>query len=55
MNKCETCWNSRVIISENGRHVVCDLPFQQGIACIQGRKEYYVKAPNYRDMRGDKE
>ncbi len=42
MNKCETCLNSRPIISENGLHSVCCLSSKKAVDCIINKKDYYV-------------
>ena len=46
--KCETCLNSRVIISENGCHSVCCLSQKKAVDCITKRKDYYVENPSTR-------
>ena len=32
--RCDTCLNSRVIISENGYHSVCCLSDKEAVACV---------------------
>ena len=44
--KCETCLNSRGIISENGWHYICCLSNQKAIDCIANKKDYYITIVN---------
>lgn len=39
---CDTCLNSRPIISENGMHNVCCLSYKAARDCILGKKDRYV-------------
>lgn len=43
--ECNTCFNKRPIISENGIHYVCCLSSRKAIACMTGREDKYVKNP----------
>lgn len=45
MSKCDNCLNSRTIISENGRHSICNLPDKQAIECLMGKKDKQIKRP----------
>lgn len=40
--KCDTCLNSRPIISENGVHAGCTLPPMDAVNCMVGREDNYV-------------
>ena len=40
--KCDTCLNSRYIISENGVHSACILPPKRAIDCMLEKKNEYV-------------
>lgn len=40
--KCETCLNSRFIISENGCYTTCGLSLPKAIECIMGIKDNYI-------------
>ena len=44
--KCDTCLNSRPIVSENGTHNCCCLSSRKAVECIAGQKDHYktVKA-----------
>lgn len=42
--KCETCLNSRPIISENGIHYVCCLSDKKAVRCMFGMEDRYVGA-----------
>ena len=43
MEKCQTCFNSRAIISENGLHYICSLSTMKAVNCITKTKDYYIK------------
>lgn len=40
--KCDTCLNSRVIISENGCHAACTLSSVKATECMVGIKDNYM-------------
>lgn len=40
--KCESCKNSRLIVSENGWKRVCNLSQVEEMLCITGRVKYYL-------------
>lgn len=42
LNKCNTCINSRGIISENGLHYICSLSSHKAIECMFDEKNYYI-------------
>lgn len=42
--KCESCLNSRIEVSENGYHYVCCLPALRATECTVGLVNYYVSA-----------
>ena len=41
--KCDTCLNSRPVLSENGWHNVCTLPPMDAVNCMAGREDDYVE------------
>ena len=45
MRKCDTCLNSRPIISENGIHYVCTLSESKLFNCLIGRTDEYEQRP----------
>lgn len=47
-HRCDTCLNSRVIISENGYHSICCLSQKKAVDCITKQKDYYAKNPSTR-------
>ena len=51
-SKCETCLNSRTVVSENGYHPLCVLHWKKAAQCIGGTKDYYVKHPMFEDKDG---
>ena len=42
MMKCDSCLNSRTVVSENGRHPVCCLSEKQAMNCLMGKDDKYV-------------
>ena len=40
--KCETCLNSRLVVSENGDHWFCTLPPIDAVNCMTGIEDDYV-------------
>jgi len=40
--KCDTCLNSRRIVSENGIKSVCVLSDKEAVDCLIGKKDLYV-------------
>lgn len=40
-DKCESCFNSKLIISENGYHYECALWSKKATDCITGKKDHY--------------
>lgn len=42
-NRCNSCLNSRLIISENGFHYVCRLNKRQYFRCITGVEDWSVR------------
>ena len=44
--RCDTCLNSRVIISGNGYHSVCCLSQKNAVDCITKQKDYYAENPH---------
>lgn len=40
--KCDTCLNSRVVISENGCHAACTLSSVKATECMVGIKDNYM-------------
>ena len=39
LNKCDRCFNHRLILSENGYHYGCTLPDKQAVLCRIGEKD----------------
>lgn len=39
--KCDTCINSRTIVSENGYHSICTLSSKAAINCMTGKTDSY--------------
>ena len=42
MNKCDKCLNTRIIVSENGRHRICCLSSKKAVNCMTGKKDYFI-------------
>ena len=47
--KCESCLNSRFIVSENGSHYVCCLSGRAAVQCMTGQRDGYIKKPTRKD------
>ena len=45
IKKCDSCLNSRMVISENGLHSICCLSEKKAIDCMFGEKDHYVEFP----------
>lgn len=45
LNKCDSCLNSRMVVSENGLHSVCCLSKKKAVDCMLGKKDNYVEFP----------
>lgn len=53
--KCETCINSRTIISENGTHAICTFSSKTAMQCMTGRQDRYVNNGNVAPITHDAE
>lgn len=51
--KCDSCWNSRPIVSENGIHYGCMLSNKKATECITG-KSHFVEHPMRKEKRNNK-
>ena len=49
MSKCDTCLNSRIIISENGLHSSCTLSDKKAVDCILNKRDGYIKSPQFKN------
>lgn len=45
IKKCDSCLNSRIIVSENGLHSICCLSEKKAVDCMFGEKDHYVGIP----------
>ena len=43
---CQSCRNARLIVSENGHHLICTLSTKKAGKCIKNSKSYYVHKEN---------
>ena len=41
-HKCDRCYNSRLVVSENGLHWVCTLKTKQAVDCFTGIKDWFI-------------
>lgn len=41
MMDCQSCRNARLIVSENGYHLICTLSTEKAGKCIKNIKSYY--------------
>lgn len=46
--RCDTCLNSRPIVSENGIHRACCLSDKKVMQCVLGEKNHYVRVKRRR-------
>jgi len=51
--ECDTCLNSRPIVSENGIHYACCLSGRAAVQCMTGQKDRYIKHPMRKDGDGN--
>lgn len=51
LTKCDSCLNSRIVVSENGLHSICCLSEKKAIACMFGEKDSFVSIPQR--MKGE--
>ena len=42
IKKCDSCLNSRIVVSENGLHSICCLSEKKAVDCMLGEKDNYV-------------
>lgn len=43
IKKCDSCLNSRIVVSENGLHSICCLSEKKAVACMLGKKDSYLE------------
>lgn len=53
--KCDTCLNSRVVISENGFHAACTLSSIKATECMVGIKDNYMACGQMKGMTTNEE
>lgn len=53
--KCDTCLNSRVVISENGFHAACTLSSIKATGCMVGIKDNYMACGQMKGMTTNEE
>lgn len=41
-DRCKSCFNSRIIMSENGYHSICCLSQKKALNCLLGKKDHYI-------------
>lgn len=46
---CDTCLNSRAVVSENGYNRICCLSEKEAVECITRKKNHYIKHPAIKD------
>lgn len=52
MMKCDTCLNSRPVMSENGIHYICCLSSKASLNCMTRKKDRYIKHPMRKEADG---
>ena len=45
MERCESCLDSRCVVSENGFHYCCCLKEEEAMECLLGKVDHYIKNP----------
>ena len=45
ITKCDSCLNSRIVVSENGMKSTCCLSQEKAVACMIGEKDNYKGFP----------
>lgn len=48
---CDTCLNSRAVVSENGYNRICCLSEKEAVECITRKKNHYIKHPAFKEPR----
>ena len=43
IRKCDSCLNSRMVVSENGLHSIWCLSEKKAVDCMLGEKNHYVE------------
>lgn len=41
IKKCDSCLNSRIVISENGLHSICCLSEKKAVDCLTNKEDSY--------------
>lgn len=52
ITKCDSCLNSRIVVSENGMHSTCCLSDKKAVECLMNKKDSYI--PNPKRVKGGK-
>lgn len=52
-DKCETCFNARWIISENGRHPLCMFSDRKALTCEMNEYQYWIQNPNFKNTNSE--
>ena len=45
LTRCDSCLNSRIVVSENGLHSICCLSEKKAVDCMTKTKDYYAEIP----------
>ena len=53
-NRCDTCINSRTIVSENGYHSICTLSSKAAINCMTGKTDGYYTITSKKEENNDR-
>lgn len=54
MTKCDSCLNSRQIVSENGMHYVCGLSHREASNCVFSHYKYYIEHPAQKYVKNNR-
>ena len=55
MSKCNTCLDSRCVVSENGFHYICCHKENDAMDCLMGKVDHYVMNPMKASKEGQHE
>lgn len=50
--RCDTRFNSRPVVSENGIHYICCLHERTAFNCMIGKKDRYIRHPMLKEADG---
>lgn len=55
IKKCDSCLNSRIVISENGLHSICCLSEKKAVDCLTNEEDSYKGMPKQKGFNFQKD